>query len=174
MVLELVAGRIIAPNVGVSLYTWTSVIGVVLAGISLGNYVGGRLADRWASLHLLGILYSLGGLTSLAILAVDVLDRFADIEALSLEDLPLLVGLGAFTIVLFFTPCTILGTLSPIVAKLAVRDLSKTGSTVGRIYAAGSLGSIQINCIIMCLKITCFGINNDKPFGPSESKINFT
>ncbi len=56
MVLELVAGRIIAPYVGVSLYTWTSVIGVVLAGMSLGNYLGGRLADRcghrrgcWAS-----------------------------------------------------------------------------------------------------------------------------
>jgi len=47
MVLELVAGRIIAPYVGVSLYTWTSVIGVVLAGMSLGNYLGGKLADRW-------------------------------------------------------------------------------------------------------------------------------
>ena len=52
MVLELVAGRIIAPYVGVSLYTWTSVIGVVLAGMSLGNYLGGRLADRWASARL--------------------------------------------------------------------------------------------------------------------------
>ena len=40
MILELVAGRIIAPYVGVSLYTWTSVIGVVLAGISLGNFGG--------------------------------------------------------------------------------------------------------------------------------------
>jgi hypothetical protein len=52
MILELVAGRIIAPWVGVSLYTWTSVIGVVLAGISLGNYLGGWLADRHASLRL--------------------------------------------------------------------------------------------------------------------------
>src|SRR5512135_2326822 len=65
MVLELVAGRIIAPYVGVSLYTWTSVIGVVLAGISLGNYLGGRLADRWASLRLLGLVFLLGGLASL-------------------------------------------------------------------------------------------------------------
>ena len=54
MILELVAGRIIAPYVGVSLYTWTSVIGVVLAGISLGNYLGGVLADRWASLRYFG------------------------------------------------------------------------------------------------------------------------
>src|SRR5919204_3353672 len=41
LVLEIVAGRIIAPNLGVSLYTWTSVIGVVLAGLSLGNWIGG-------------------------------------------------------------------------------------------------------------------------------------
>ncbi len=40
MMIELVAGRMMAPIVGVSLYTWTSIIGVVLAGISLGNYLG--------------------------------------------------------------------------------------------------------------------------------------
>jgi len=52
MIIELVAGRIIAPYVGVSLYTWTSVIGVVLAGISLGNFLGGEIADRRASIPL--------------------------------------------------------------------------------------------------------------------------
>jgi len=74
MVLELIAGRIVAPYVGVSLYTWTSIIGVVLAGISLGNYLGGRLADRWASGRLLGAVLSLGGVSSLGILTADLLD----------------------------------------------------------------------------------------------------
>ena len=46
MVLELVAGRILAPFIGVSLYTWTSIIGVCLAGISAGNFLGGVLADK--------------------------------------------------------------------------------------------------------------------------------
>ena len=64
-----------APVLGVSLYTWTSVIGVVLAGISLGNYLGGRLADRWASLRLLGGILAMGGLSCLCILAVDELCR---------------------------------------------------------------------------------------------------
>ena len=57
MVLELVAGRIVAPYVGVSLYTWTTIIGVILAGMSLGNYLGGRMADRWASYGLLSLLF---------------------------------------------------------------------------------------------------------------------
>ena len=51
LVLEIVAGRIIAPSVGVSLYTWTSVIGVVLAGLAIGNWLGGRIADRATRPH---------------------------------------------------------------------------------------------------------------------------
>lgn len=136
MILELVAGRIIAPHVGSSLYTWTSVIGVVLAGISLGNYVGGKIADRWASLRILGAIYILAALTSLLTLWVDRTNRITpDSWGLVLEILVL-------TTALFFLPCAILGTISPIVAKLAVSDLAKTGSTVGKIYAAGALGSI--------------------------------
>ena len=46
LVLEIVAGRLLAPYVGVSLYTWTTVIGVILAGLSLGNWLGGVWADR--------------------------------------------------------------------------------------------------------------------------------
>ncbi len=49
MVIELIAARILAPHIGVSLYTWTSIIGVILAGIALGNYLGGKLADRYPS-----------------------------------------------------------------------------------------------------------------------------
>jgi spermidine synthase len=141
MVLELVAGRIIAPHVGVSLYTWTSVIGVVLAGISLGNFLGGRLADRWATprprgLRLLGLIFVLSGLASLSVLAVDELDLTAQVEW------PLIAEILVLIAALFFLPSTILGTISPVVVKLAISDLSKTGRTVGRIYAAGSAGSI--------------------------------
>ena len=41
LILEIVAGRLLAPHLGVSLYTWTTIIGVVLAGISIGNFLGG-------------------------------------------------------------------------------------------------------------------------------------
>ena len=142
MILELVAGRIIAPYVGVSLYTWTSVIGVVLAGISLGNYLGGQLADRWASPRLLGGIFLLGGLSSLGILAVDVMDKLTSLDGITASNLPLVIEIVSLTVLLFFVPCAILGIISPVVAKLAVRDLAKTGRTVGKIYAAGAVGSI--------------------------------
>jgi spermidine synthase len=136
MVLELVAGRIIAPHVGVSLYTWTSVIGIVLAGISLGNYLGGRLADRGASMNLLGLIFVLSGLASFGVLLVDRYDLTAQLEWPLIGEILILIA------ALFFVPATILGTISPIVVKLSVQDLSKTGRTVGRIYAAGAAGSI--------------------------------
>ena len=136
MILELVAGRIVAPYVGVSLYTWTSIIGIVLAGISLGNYSGGRLADRWGSLRLLGLLFLLSGLTSFGVLAVDLVGTRLP------GDWPVILEIMLLVTVLFFVPCLILGMISPVVAKLAVRDLSTTGATVGKIYAAGTVGSI--------------------------------
>src|SRR5688572_3660856 len=73
LTLEIVAGRILAPYIGVSLYTWTSIIGVVLAGISLGNYAGGRIADRWGSPRTLGIILLAGGLASLLVLPLTLL-----------------------------------------------------------------------------------------------------
>jgi spermidine synthase len=142
MVLELVVSRIAASYVGSSLYTWTVVIGVVLAGISLGSYVGGRLADRWTSSRLLSGVLVLGGLASLSLLAVNVLEPLISIRGITRKNLPLIVGLAVLVIALCFLACLILGTVSPIVAKLAVRDLNRTGRTVGQIYAAGSVGSI--------------------------------
>jgi predicted membrane-bound spermidine synthase len=65
MVLELVAGRLIARFLGASLYTWTSVIGVVLAGITLGNYLGGRIADRFSPRKALAVLFAIASLKKL-------------------------------------------------------------------------------------------------------------
>jgi spermidine synthase len=136
MILELVAGRIVAPYVGVSLYTWTSVIGVVLAGMSLGNFLGGRLADRYASTGLLGGIFVLGGLSAFGILAAD------PVGSIIPGAWPIVVNILLLTAALFFLPCLILGMVSPVVAKLAVQDLARTGRTVGQIYALSTAGSI--------------------------------
>ncbi|MBN1137840.1 MAG: fused MFS/spermidine synthase [Anaerolineae bacterium] len=146
MVLELVTGRIIAPYIGMSLYTWTAVIGVVMVGISLGNTLGGRLADRavraGASVRLLGIILLLAGLAAAGILFVDRLEPFTQLQGITPETIPLILRLSALAILLCLLPCVALGAVAPIVAKLAVQDLDRTGRTMGRIYAAGAIGSI--------------------------------
>ena len=136
LIIEIVAGRILAPTIGVSLYTWTSIIGIVLAGISLGNYLGGRIADKYPSPVTLGLILLGGGVSSLAILPVDhfIADSFLA--------LPIIPRIIALTAVLFLLPAVILGMVSPVVIKLRLSDLSETGNVVGKIYAVSTAGSI--------------------------------
>ena len=137
LVIELVAGRLMAPIVGVSLYTWTSIIGVILAGISLGNYLGGKIADRWASRMTLAWLFVFSAVGSVSILyTIPEVYRLRDI------DVPTFVGIVLVFSFVFLLPATILGTISPVVVKLTLNDLSQTGDVVGKIYAAGAVGSI--------------------------------
>lgn len=138
MVLELVAGRLMAPYLGVSLYTWTSIIGIILAGISLGNYLGGRLADQKLSRKILGSTFFLAGISSAAVLyLVPALGT-----VLGKLNLPLALSTFIFSLVIFFPASLFLGCVSPMVIKFDLKNLEKTGRTVGKIYAFGTLGSI--------------------------------
>ena len=137
LVLEIVAGRLMAPIVGVNLYTWTSIIGVILTGISIGNYLGGIIADRWASRSMLATLFILSGLTSASILgSIKLISPLTDFDA------PLLIEIILIFSAVFLLPSIVLGTISPIVIKLTLTDLKNSGNIVGKIYAAGSVGSI--------------------------------
>ncbi|HEX9161421.1 MAG TPA: fused MFS/spermidine synthase [Thermoanaerobaculia bacterium] len=140
LVIELVAARIMAPYVGVSLYTWTSIIGVILAGISSGAYAGGLLADRYPRRSTLGWLFAVSGLAALVIAPLaDAIGRWPALPHVA-PTLVTRVLFLAFSV--FFVPAFLLGTISPVTVKLALRNIEKSGGTVGRIYAFSTLGSI--------------------------------
>ncbi len=136
LILEIVAGRILAPVIGVSLYTWTSIIGVVLAGISVGNYIGGVIADRYPSRLTLGIILLAAGIFTVTILPL------IEVTGDLVKDLPILLRIVALTAVLFLPVSVILGMVTPVVIKLHLRELSQTGNVVGRFYAISTAGSI--------------------------------
>jgi len=136
LVIELVAGRIMAPYVGVSLYTWTSIIGVVLAGISIGAYLGGRIADRYPRSSTLGWLLFLSGLGAFSISPLTNLIGGAQFHT------SLMTRILLITTIIFFIPSCLLGMISPVVVKLTLNNLEKTGNVVGKIYAFSTLGSI--------------------------------
>ena len=77
MAVELVAGRLIGRHLGNSLYTWTSIIGVVLAGMSIGNYLGGRMADRHRAEDFLGYLFLYASMACMLSLALNHLFALA-------------------------------------------------------------------------------------------------
>ena len=116
MVIELVAGRIIARFLGSSLYTWTSVIGVVLAGITIGNYTGGRLADRFKPVKVLSILFAICAFACIATIVLNNL--VGGWTWLWQFNWPTRILLHVA--VVFLLPSALLGTISPVVAKMAL------------------------------------------------------
>lgn len=136
LVIEMVAGRILAPFVGVSIYTWTSIIGVILAGISIGAYIGGKLVDRWPSKKTLGILLLLSGITALMVIPL------TDLVAAYKFPFSLMWRIFTVTTIIFFIPGCIIGTISPVVVRLTLKDVEGAGNVVGKIYAVSTLGAI--------------------------------
>ena len=136
LVIEIVAGRILAPFVGVSLYTWTSIIGVVLAGISIGAFFGGRLADAYPDKKTLGWLLLISGIATLSIAPV------TDLVAGYGFKTSLMMRIVIVTTLTFFIPSFIIGMISPVVVKLTLKNIETAGNVVGRIYAVSTFGSI--------------------------------
>ncbi|UCG15436.1 MAG: fused MFS/spermidine synthase [Phycisphaerales bacterium] len=138
MTVEILSTRLAARFLGSSLYTWTSAIGVVLAGISLGNYIGGRLADRFHPRRTLSLLFILASLLCLTIpMMNNAVGRW---EALNVLTWPTRIFLHF--VLAFLLPATLLGTMSPVVAKMALGMGHGAGRTIGTIYAWGAIGSI--------------------------------
>lgn len=131
LVLEILAGRLVAPYVGVSLETYTGIIGTVLAGIAFGAWAGGALADRHDPRRLLPVLLLVGGALALATVPV-----VRGLGGTGNADVVLLAAVG------FLPAATVLSAVSPAVVKLQLRDLGATGATVGRLSAWGTGGAI--------------------------------
>jgi spermidine synthase len=138
LVLEIVAARLIAPDLGVSLYTWTSVIGVVLAGVTLGNFLGGRLADRRPETSTLAVLYLAAAAASLVVLGVLHAVHSIELPASA----PALLQVLWVTALLFLLPATLLAMPTPLLTRLSLGAVEEGGRVVGRIQAAAALGSI--------------------------------
>jgi len=138
MVLELVAARLIAKHLGSSLYTWTAVIGIVLAGITIGNYLGGRIADRFNARKTLAVLFAL---SSAACVFTVILNNLVG-EWIWLWRFGWPMRVFSHVSLVFLIPSTMLGMISPVVAKMALEKGLPTGRTVGDIYAWGAAGSI--------------------------------
>ena len=138
MTLELVASRLVARHVGAPLSVWTSVIGIMLGGICLGNVLGGRLADRLEPSRVLGPLYALGSALTLGILAVNALVGYLPGRSF----LPLSLDTILVVTLDFLVPGTVLGMIGPIVAKLAVERAKHWGRALGDVYFWGAVGSI--------------------------------
>ena len=139
MAYELAAARILAPTIGSSTYVWTSVIGVIIAALSIGYYVGGMVADKRGYRHDISILLLLITLmvTVTLLLYPAVLDMIASWSQVDVR----LQAISAAT--LLFAPASfLLGMLSPYLVKLNVQSLASSGRSVASLSALNSIGVI--------------------------------
>lgn len=138
MVLEITGSRVLAPFLGTSVFVWTTLIGIIMASLSLGYWWGGRLADQTPTrARLAGILFAACLFaTATAVMQAPFLTW---LQQASLE---LRTGALLATLVLFAPASTMLGMVTPYIVRLKLTALEHSGADVGRLYAISTAGSI--------------------------------
>ena len=138
MILELTGSRLVAPFFGTSLIVWTALIGVIMISLCIGNWLGGHMADKHPENRLLGHVLMLAAI----ITALTAFIGNAILTQLAGQNIYIYLA-SILASVIIFTPVSILmGMTSPIIVRLALRDVSSSGMIVGRLSALNSAGSI--------------------------------
>lgn len=139
---EMAGARLLAPFFGASNLVWANIIGLILLYLSVGYWIGGRMADRHPHGRRLGQLVLVAAVT---IAALPFISRpLFGAAAGAFDGLSAGAFIGSFlgTMALFALPVTLLGAISPWVIRLAVTDVEQSGAVVGRMYALSTLGSL--------------------------------
>lgn len=156
MGLELLASRILSPYVGSSNVVWTSIIGIILASMSLGYWYGGKKADQSSSLD------KISEILLMAALATSFIPIFETLVVKNIAGLisNLTVAAIICAIIVFSIPSFILATISPFAVKIKTMKNSEVGASSGRISALSTLGSIIGTFFMGFVLIPHIGVSN--------------
>ncbi len=158
LALEVCAERLMEPYFGTSLLVWASLIGLILIYLTVGYFVGGRVADRYPSEQVLCVITGVAALATSLIPLVS--QRILEWSVTGLEQ----VSVGIFvsslvgTILLFAVPVTLLGIVSPFAIRLLTKDVANSGRSSGSLYAISTFGSILGAFLPVLWLIPTFGV----------------
>ncbi|HLG69421.1 MAG TPA: fused MFS/spermidine synthase [Chloroflexota bacterium] len=142
LALEMAASRLLAPFFGSSLYSWAILIGLILAYLTLGYWLGGKLADAFPRRRpFFGL--ALAGAVTVALVAV-VASPLLGASLAATEALPfgLFFGTIAGCLGLFAAPTILLGCLNPYAIRLSVKGVAASGNAAGSVFALTTIGSL--------------------------------
>ncbi|MBA3413051.1 MAG: fused MFS/spermidine synthase, partial [Actinobacteria bacterium] len=142
MATEISAARLLAPYYGSSTVVWANIIGLVLGSLSLGYWLGGRIADRRPSTRILGMIVVSA---ALLVAATPFISRpFLDLSVSGLDELSAGAVIGSFfgALALFAPPVVLLGMVPPFAIRLGITDVSAAGAVAGRVFALSTAGSL--------------------------------
>jgi spermidine synthase len=142
LAVELSASRLLAPYFGTSLFVWANLIGLILLYLTIGYYLGGRLADRYPKPE---VLYTLTIIAAFLISLIPLLSkpilRWSQ-GSFASYSIGVFYGSLISVILLFAVPMILLGCVSPFAIRLRIQRLGKSGRTAGQLYAISTAGSI--------------------------------
>jgi len=158
MALEMAASRMLLPFYGDSHLVWANLIGLVLAALAVGYYVGGTMADRRPSRRVLSCLIAGAGLwIGLIPFAGKPLLRLIE-NGSPPNQTGLILGSLLAVLALFAVPAVLLGCVPPFVIRLALGDVRGAGKVAGRVYAISTVGSMIGTFVPVLWLMPTFGV----------------
>jgi spermidine synthase len=154
---EIAAVRLLAPYFGASTIVWANTIGVVLVALSIGYWLGGRLADRHP--HMRGLCLLTLAAAALLALVPFAADPLLDVAVEALDEISAGAFIGSLlaVLVLVAVPVLLLGAVSPYAIRLAVSKVEEAGTVAGRLYALSTAGSLAGTLVSALLLIPLVG-----------------
>lgn len=150
---EMVASRILTPLFGSDIYTWATIISIVVAGLMAGYFLGGLVADRYGSFLVAAVIK----LATAAYLGFIFLMADTGLEALIAPVTDDTTALFISGFIVCFPPLLVLGMFSPLSVKLLLKEPSDAGKISGGLFAISSFGNIGGTIVTTFLFIPTFG-----------------
>jgi len=154
MALEILGSRFLAPYFGSTLFVWGSLIGVVLAALSLGYYYGGKISDTNPNFYTFSLIIFSAGAYILS-LALTTPALFEFVLALRLGER---YGPLAAALMLLAVPSFLLGIVSPYSVRLGTETHRTVGRVAGNLYSISTAGSITGTFVTVFILIPQFGV----------------
>jgi spermidine synthase len=139
---EICATRLLAPYFGQSTVVWANVIGLILIYLSVGYWLGGRIADRHPTRRVLGLILVVAALCTAVLPFVARPFLNLALHGFAAVSVGTVVGSFLSTLLLFSIPVTLLGMASPFALRLALTDIDRAGRTSGRLSSLATVGAI--------------------------------
>lgn len=138
MIFEIIGARLLAPYIGTSFYVWTALIGFILASLSIGYHIGGKIIDKKPDIKWLGYAFFAAALSLMYVFLIK--DDF--LHWISAHVRGIKPSATIASIVLFVPASIFLGSISPMVAKLILKNIDNTGKTMGSVFTFSTIGSL--------------------------------
>jgi hypothetical protein len=135
---EMVASRILTPLFGSGIYTWATIISIVVGGLMAGYFLGGIVADRHPSF---AVAAAIKFITAAYLFLVYWMTAGALEGLINMIDGEI-TALFVSGFVICFPPLLVLGMYSPLSVRLILREPTDAGKISGGLFAISSLGNI--------------------------------